>query len=159
MFWLYHKMNFCWGLGIEALGVVAKIFVYMNGLPFSGTVRMCNHREISVQKELEGLKTKSSNIEKIFDLELVSSPGAINYRFVLDRCKSTSCSSNNYVTAFNSCIFSCMLSQKCLKSWIVWIDQRFLVLNELGIHWENPNETEQKNNPNTISVMFFFNVS
>lgn len=74
------------------------------------------------------IKTKSSNIEWMFDLELVSSPRAtgftVNYLFVLDRCKSCS-SKNNYV------------------------------LKELGIHWENANETEQKKNPNTISVMFF----
>lgn len=39
---------------MEAQGVIVKITVYLNGLPFSGTVKMCNHREISVQNELAG---------------------------------------------------------------------------------------------------------
>lgn len=42
------------GLRMEAQGVIVKITVYLNGLPFSGTVKMCNHREISVQNELAG---------------------------------------------------------------------------------------------------------
>lgn len=51
------------GLGIEAQGVIAKITVYLNGLPFSGTVRMCNHREISVQIELAGLSKQKARVE------------------------------------------------------------------------------------------------
>lgn len=38
----------------EAKGVIAKILVYLNGLPFRETVRMCNHWKISVQNELTG---------------------------------------------------------------------------------------------------------
>lgn len=49
-------------LGIEAQGMIAKIIVYLNGLPFSGTVRMCNHREISVQNELAGLSKQKAQI-------------------------------------------------------------------------------------------------
>ena len=50
------------GLGIEAQGVIAKIIVYLNGLLFGGTVRMCNHREISVQNELAGLSKRKAQI-------------------------------------------------------------------------------------------------
>lgn len=50
------------GLGMEALGVIAKITVYLNGLPFSGTVRMCNHWEISAQNELAGQSKQKARV-------------------------------------------------------------------------------------------------
>lgn len=48
---------------MEAQGVIAKITVYLNGLPFSGTVRMCNHRKISEQNELARLSKQKARVD------------------------------------------------------------------------------------------------
>lgn len=74
--------------------MIGKIIVYLNGLPSGGTVRVCNHREISVQNELAGLSKQKAQISSgCFHLELVSSPGAtgftVNELFVLAKCGFT----------------------------------------------------------------------
>lgn len=58
---LYHKMCFCRGngSGSRASGC-QKITVYLNGLPLNGTVRMCNHKEISVPNKLAGLSKQQA---------------------------------------------------------------------------------------------------
>lgn len=66
------------GLGLEAQGAIAKITVYLNGLPLSGTVRMCNHKEISVPNELAGLSKQKSSSGSLI-LQLVRSPGAAGF--------------------------------------------------------------------------------
>lgn len=66
------------GLGLEAQGAIAKITVYLNGLPLSGTVRMCNHKEISVPNELAGLSKQKSSSGSLI-LQLVHSPGAAGF--------------------------------------------------------------------------------
>lgn len=58
---LYHKMCFCRGNGSGSRGNRCQKFtVYLNGLPLSGTVRMCNHKEISVPNELAGLSKQKA---------------------------------------------------------------------------------------------------
>lgn len=60
---LYHKMCFCRGNGSGSRGSgCQKITVYFNGLPLSGTVRMCNHKEISVPNELAGLSKQKARV-------------------------------------------------------------------------------------------------
>lgn len=51
------------GLWTEAQRAIVKIIVYMNGLPFSETVRMCNRREMSVQNEMAALSKQKAQMD------------------------------------------------------------------------------------------------
>lgn len=59
------KCVFAEGLWIEAQGVIAKIIVYMNGLPFSGTVGMCNHWEY--QCRMNWQYYENNKLKRMFD--------------------------------------------------------------------------------------------